>query len=93
MNELAEGLGLLEHLDKERVLLRHTLKEALHVEPIDVPGFLPITGGWQEELAVRIEKTGETSHKRRTNLVRVECDGAWQADLRGATGMCSNTTI
>lgn len=93
MNELTEGLSLLEHLDEERVLLRHTLEEALHVEPIDVPGFLPITGGWQEEFAVRIEKTGETSHKRRTNLVRVERNRTWQADLRGATGMCSNTAI
>lgn len=93
MNELAEGLGLLEHLNEERVLLRHTFKESLHVEPIDVPGFLPITGGRQKELAVCIKKTSETSHERRTDLIRVERNRTWQTDLGGATGMCSNTTI
>lgn len=77
MNELAEGLSLLEHLDKERVLLRHTLEEALHVEPIDISSFFPITGGRQEKLAICIEKTGETSHKSRTDLVRVERDRTW----------------
>lgn len=93
MNELAKGLGLLEHLYEERILLRHALKEALHVEPIDISSLLPITGGRQEEFAVRIEKTSKTPHECCTDLILVKRDGAWQANLGRAAGMCSNTTI
>ena len=93
MDKLAEGLGLLQHLDVHGILLWHALEEPIHVEPVNFTSLLSVGSRRSEKLPVGVEETGKASNECSSDLIRIERGRTGQHDHVSASGMNSNTTI
>lgn len=73
------------------ILVRETLEEAIHVEPIEHACLLLVACGGLEIFPIRVEETGETAHERGAKLLRVECGRTDDADLLRASVVADDT--